>query len=170
MKATEKKKTKLQKKTFYKLGFSPMEAAELVIKMNQVLANYHVHYQKLRNFHWNVKGGDFFDLHEKFEIQYNQAKANNDEIAERIRVFGKTPMSTLKDYLEHSQIKEVGTNLSAAEMVAEVLSDYRILLELMVDVVDSAIDIGDIGTQDLFNGFIKELEKNHWMFTAFSQN
>ncbi|GJM30154.1 MAG: DNA starvation/stationary phase protection protein [Cyclobacteriaceae bacterium] len=156
------------KKTFVKLGFRPLEAAELVIKLNQLLANYHVHYQKLRNFHWNVKGGDFFDLHEKFEDQYNQAKLNIDEIAERVRVFGKTPLSTMKEYLEQSVIKEVGTELSGTEMVEEVLSDYRILLEHMVDVVDSAVDVGDIGTQDLVNTFIKEIEKSHWMFTAFN--
>lgn len=157
-----------EKKEFVKLGFRPLEAAELVIKLNQLLANYHVHYQKLRNFHWNVKGGDFFDLHEKFEAQYDQAKLNIDEIAERVRVFGKTPLSTLKEYLEQSTIKEVGTNLSGRQMVEEILSDYRILLEHMVDVVDSAVDVGDIGTQDLINTFIKETEKSHWMFTAFN--
>jgi len=155
-------------KAFAKLGFRALEAAELVLKLNQLLANYHIHYQKLRNFHWNVKGGDFFDLHEKFEAQYNQAQLNIDEIAERIRVFGKTPYSTLREYLEQSEIKEVGTNLSSSQMVEEVLSDYRILLENMVDVVDSAIDVGDIGTQDLVNTFIKDMEKNHWMFTAFN--
>jgi len=157
-----------EKKTFIKLGFRPLEAAELVIKLNELLANYHVHYQKLRNFHWNVKGDDFFDLHEKFELQYNQAKLNIDEIAERVRVFGKTPLSTLKEYLEHSTIKEVGTDLTGTQMVEEILSDYRILLEHMVDVVDSAVDVGDIGTQDLINTFIKEVEKSHWMFSAFN--
>lgn len=173
-KTKEKEMTKTKeietksKKTFAELGFRPLEAAELVIKLNQLLANYHVHYQKLRNFHWNVKGGDFFDLHEKFEGQYNQARENIDEIAERIRVFGKTPISTLKEYLEQSQIKEVGTNLGSSQMVDEVLSDYRILLENMVDVVDAAIDVGDIGTQDLVNTFIKDMEKNYWMFTAFN--
>lgn len=161
--------TELKKKAFFKLGFAPMDTAELVLKLNQLLANYHVHYQKLRNFHWNVKGGDFFDIHEKFELQYEQAKVNIDEIAERIRVFGKTPLSTLREYLDQSKIKEVGTDLSSHEMVEEILSDYRILLESMVEVMDSAIDIGDIGTQDLVNTFIKELEKSHWMFTAFNQ-
>jgi starvation-inducible DNA-binding protein len=156
------------KKTFAKLGFRALEAAELVLKLNQLLASYHVHYQKLRNFHWNVRGGDFFDLHEKFELQYNQAKLNIDEIAERIRVFGKTPFSTLREYLDQSEIKEVGTDLSASQMVEEVLSDYRILLENMVDVVDTAIDVGDIGTQDLVNTFIKDMEKHHWMLTAFN--
>lgn len=145
-----------------------METAELVIKLNQLLANYHVHYQKLRNFHWNVKGGDFFDLHEKFELQYDEARMNIDEIAERIRVYGKTPMSTLKEYLKQSQIKEVGTDLTGMEMVEEVLRDYRMLLENMMDVMESAIEIGDIGTQDLINTFIKNLEKSHWMFTAFN--
>ncbi|MDX1629795.1 MAG: DNA starvation/stationary phase protection protein [Fulvivirga sp.] len=155
---------------YKKLGFSKPEASELVEAMNKLLANYHVHYQKLRNYHWNVKGADFFDIHEQFEIQYDQAKENIDDIAERIRVFGYTPMSTLKDYLEVSEIEETGTDMDGMEMVAEILRDFEILLSYMVDVADAAIDIGDVGTEDLINSFIKKMEKSHWMFTAFASN
>lgn len=62
----------------------------LVNKLNALLANYHVFYQKLRNFHWNVKGDDFFDQHEKFEQYYDTTKLNIDVIAERIRVWPQT--------------------------------------------------------------------------------
>ena len=99
--------------------------------LNALLANYAIHYQKLRNYHWNVKGSDFFDLHEQFESQYTEAIKNIDDIAERIRIFGETPMSTLKDYIETSEIKETGTNLTSELMVRELLSDYRILLPIV---------------------------------------
>ena len=136
--------------------------------LNDLLANYHVHYQKLRNYHWNVKGPDFFDIHEKFEEQYNEAKLNIDEIAERVRVFGYTPMSTLKEYLDSSEIKETSTDLSGLEMVTEILNDFEILLSYLVDAADAALEIGDVGTQTIINGFIRGIEKKHWMFTAFA--
>ena len=84
-------------RTFAKLGFSHLETAEIVLNLNKLLANYHVHYQKLRNFHWNVEGPEFFELHQKFEEQYNEVKVNIDDIAERIRIFDKKPMSTLSE-------------------------------------------------------------------------
>ncbi|TRX60478.1 DNA starvation/stationary phase protection protein [Fulvivirga sp. M361] len=166
--ATVEKAIEKKTKPFVKLGYSKLETAELVTVMNELLANYSVHYQKLRNFHWNVKGPDFFDIHEKFEDQYNKAKVAIDDIAERIRVFGQTPLSTMKDYLEVAVIKESDTNLPAMDMVAEILNDYTILLEHMFNTVEMAIEHGDSGTEDMVKGFIKEMEKDHWMFTAFS--
>jgi starvation-inducible DNA-binding protein len=156
-------------RSFVKLGYTKLETAEIVDSLNKLLANYSVHYQKLKNFHWNVKGSDFFDIHEKFEIQYNDAKISIDDIAERIRVFGQTPLSTMKDYLETSEIKESGSDLSGMEMVGEILKDYGILLEQMFNVVNAGLDNGDGGTVDMVNTFIKKTEKNHWMLTAFSQ-
>lgn len=155
---------------YKKLGFTKLETAELVSTMNELLANYHVHFQKLRNYHWNVKGSDFFDIHEKFEELYEEAFENIDDIAERVRVFGYQPTSTLKEYLEMSEIKETTTDLTGMEMVAEVLRDFEILLSYMVNVADAAIEVGDVGTEDMINSFIKKMEKAHWMFTAFASN
>jgi starvation-inducible DNA-binding protein len=83
--------------------------ADLVNTLHALLANYHVHYQKLRNFHWNVKGSDFFDLHEKFEEQYDASKIANYEIAVRVSVFGGTPLSTMRDFLDNAEIKDSQT-------------------------------------------------------------
>jgi len=158
-----------EKRAFAVLGYSKMETAEVVEALNNLLANYEVHYQKLRNYHWNVKGPDFFDLHEQFENQYNESKVNIDDIAERIRVFGKTPLSTFKDYLDIAEIKETGTQLNSREMVHEILQDYRTLLEFMFTAVERAIEVGDSGTEDMIKGFIKKIEKHHWMLSSFAQ-
>ena len=164
---TTVQKDKKKKRVFSKLGYSKLQTAEIVAAMNQLLADYSVHYQKLRNYHWNVKGQDFFDIHEQFEEQYNEAKVNIDDIAERIRVFGQTPMSTMGDYLDNAEIKETGPDLEAMDMVREILKDYLILLEKMFDVIDIAIENGDSGTEDMIKGFVTYVEKNHWMFTSF---
>ncbi|MBS9523157.1 DNA starvation/stationary phase protection protein [Litoribacter ruber] len=158
------------KRVFKKLGYKQSETDKIVKSLNKLLANYHVHYQKLRNFHWNVTGGDFFDLHEKFEELYDEAMENIDLIAERIRVFGYTPYSLITDYLENSDIKEVGTDLSSAEMVNEVLKDFEILAENMNDCAESVGDLGDLATEDMLVAFIKSIELHHWMLTSFQKN
>jgi starvation-inducible DNA-binding protein len=158
---------RLAKSKPVKLGWTTEETERISIVLNELLANYSVHYQKLRNYHWNVKGSDFFDLHEQFEQQYNEALENIDVIAERIRVFSKTPLSTMKDFLEVSEIKETGTDLKSDIMVRELLSDYRILLNSMFSVVEVAIDQNDSGTEEMIKKFINSIEKHHWMLSSF---
>jgi len=75
----------------------------------------------------------------------------------------------MRDYLDTSEIKESGSDLTGMEMVSEILKDYGILLEYMFNVVDAALDNGDNGTVDMMNSLIKKTEKNHWMLTAFSK-
>jgi starvation-inducible DNA-binding protein len=151
----------------YKLGWTTEEISEITSALNAVLANYSVHYQKLRNYHWNVKGPDFFDLHEQFEKQYTEALQNIDDLAERIRIFGETPLSLMKDYLEASEIKETSTQLPSEIMVRELLSDYRILLQHLFNAVQIAASHEDSGTEEMLKVFINHLEKNHWMLSAF---
>jgi starvation-inducible DNA-binding protein len=161
---------KMAKAKPVKLGWSAKETKHIATALNELLANYSVHYQKVRNFHWNVKGSDFFDLHQLFEELYNEAFNNIDAIAERIRVFGETPLSTLKDYLEKSDIKETGTDLDSDIMVRETLSDFRILLDAMIKSVEVAIEQEDSGTEEMIKKFINAIEKHHWMMSAFLAN
>ncbi len=158
-------KTKM--KTHAKLGFSSMDTAEMVTTMNHLLANYHVFYQKLRNYHWNVTGPDFFDLHDKFEQLYTKAVTDIDDIAERIRVFGATPMSTFREYLETSEIEETGSGLTPLEMTREVLSDIEILDSFMLEVVEAARNVGDAATMEMINSMMRNIEKEHWMLTSW---
>jgi starvation-inducible DNA-binding protein len=150
-----------------KLGWKTQETEKITHALNDLIANYSVHYQKLRNYHWNVKGSDFFDLHEQFEKQYNEALQNIDEIAERIRVFGKTPLSTMKDYLEMSKIKETASDLTSDIMVRELLNDYTLLLESMFLAVEVSAEYEDSGTEEMVKVFIHSIEKHHWMLSSF---
>lgn len=154
-------------KEFKKLGFTYLETAEIVVHLNTLMANYQVHYNKLRNFHWNIEGPEFFELHDEFEKEYNTVKKNIDVVAERIRVFGIKPNFTLKKTLELSELKETEQHLSAIEMVREVLKDFEVLHENMMSALGASLDIGDVATEQILTDFLRALEKRNWMFTSY---
>ena len=149
------------------LGLDKEKTGKTVDELKVLLADYHLYYQKLRNFHWNVIGKNFFDLHEKFEELYDEAKLKVDEIAERILTLRYTPISNLTDYLEASNIKESKADLTDYEMIETLLKDHGTLLKQMRSVVETADKAGDEGTIDLIGAYIRELEKTSWMLDAW---
>jgi starvation-inducible DNA-binding protein len=151
------------------IGLKNKPVIELVDHINILLANYQIHYQKVRGCHWNVRGHNFFDLHIKFEELYNNAQATMDELAERVLTLGKSPFSTYADYIKVSEIKEIKTEgLSAEKMVTEILADFQKLIEIEREVIENATEnAGDEGTADMIIGFLKFKEKTSWMFRAW---
>ena len=149
------------------LGLDEKKIEATVQELNILLADYHLYYQKLRNFHWNVIGKNFFDLHEKFEELYDDAKLKVDEIAERILTLRYQPTSNLSDYLKMSNLKESESDITDTEMIEKLLSDHGALLKQMRKVVTIADEAGDEGTIDLIGAYIRELEKTSWMLDAW---
>ncbi|WP_297762425.1 DNA starvation/stationary phase protection protein [uncultured Muriicola sp.] len=142
----------------------------VVIELNTLLAEYHLYYQKLRNFHWNILGKNFFDLHQQFEDMYTDARTKIDEIAERILTLRYHPMSNLSAYLETATIEESTGKLQDTEMVAEILKSHSIILKQMTEVKSKADAVKDEGTIDLIGAYIREMEKVSWMLNAWNKD
>ena len=70
------------------IGLEPDAAATIVEILTKHLSDQHVLYVKTRNFHWNVTGPHFAQLHKLYEEQYNQLAEAIDSTAERIRMLG----------------------------------------------------------------------------------
>lgn len=136
-------------------------------ELNILLADYHLYYQKLRNFHWNIVGHNFFELHNKFEEMYEDAKIKIDEIAERILTLRYQPTSNFSAYIKMSSIKESSEDTKDMEMVKDLLSDHGKLLKQMSKVIDTAEKSEDEGTIDLIGGYIGYIEKVSWMLDAW---
>lgn len=149
------------------LGFSKEKVAPTGVALNQLLADYQVYYQNLRNFHWNVSGHNFFDLHEKFEELYTDARAKIDEIAERILTLRLRPVSTLTAYLEMAKVTEYGRELDDEEMVRKLLENHKVIIADMRVVLEEADKITDEGTIDMIGGFLSNFEKLSWMLDAW---
>ena len=80
---------------------------DVVKELNQQVANWTVAYTKLHNFHWYVKGPNFFSLHTKFEELYDEASQYVDDLAERILAIGGNPIGTLTESLDKSIVKKL---------------------------------------------------------------
>jgi len=141
----------------------------VVMDLNTLLSDYHMYYQKLRSFHWNILGKNFFDLHEQFEDMYNDAQIKIDEIAERILTLRHHPVSKFSDYIKIATVQEESAMISDQKMIETLLNDHKIILAQMSSVIDSAENAGDEGTIDLVGAYIRELEKTSWMLNAWTK-
>lgn len=160
--------TLTKQKTFKKLGFAHLETAEIVSKLNILLANYQVFFHKLQNYHWNVVGSDFYDIHEITESMYMNALKNVDEIAERVRVFGKIPAYKMTEYLSESTIKETTHDMSADYMLKEITKDLEILSGFIIESHEISSKNGDISSSHLMSRIMNDLEKSHWQLSSWN--
>lgn len=152
------------------LNINDKKLVPVVAELNQLLAEYNVYYQKLRSFHWNVLGKNFFDLHNKFEELYNDAKLKIDETAERILTLRYHPVSRFGEYLKMAEIQETSAMITDTEMVDKIIKDHQIILLQMKRVITKAEMAGDEGTLDMIGAYIGELEKASWMLDAWNKN
>lgn len=149
------------------IGLDQKKSEVLATRLNELLANYQVHYQNLRGFHWNVKGQQFFELHLKFEELYNDAVIKIDEIAERVLTLGSVPFHTFTQYLNSSTVKEQSDVTHGSTCVEAVLADMKVLLELEREILDLSSDANDEGTNTLMSDYISQQEKVVWMLSAY---
>jgi len=151
-----------------KISLDEKKEKPVVDHLNELLANYHIHYQKVRGCHWNVKGNNFFTLHLKFEELYTVALTTIDELAERILTLGKAPYSTFADYIKESSIEEINTiGLKDTAMVKAIVADMATLIKMERDLLEITAGAGDDGTNDMINRFMQFKEKNTWMLRSF---
>jgi starvation-inducible DNA-binding protein len=151
------------------ISLNEQEVKPVVDLLNDYLANYHIHYQKLRGCHWNIKGQNFFTLHVKFEELYTNAQLTIDEIAERVLTLGKPPHSRFQDYINESSIQEINTiGMPDMEMVEAILDDMAKLIEMERVLLMATEEAGDDGSNDMVNRFMQFKEKNTWMLRSFA--
>lgn len=150
-----------------KLGFTTKQSSEMIAPLKIALANYQMFYNKLRNFHWNVDGSDFFELHAEFENDYTELFKQIDILAERIRVFDVKPMLSLELINEMSEIEDIKDELSSRDMVDTVIKDFNVLHNKLLDALDVALSIGDNVSEQMITDLMRYMEKRNWMYSAW---
>lgn len=140
---------------------------KLINTVNKQVANWTVLYVKLHNYHWFVKGENFFTLHAKFEEFYNEAGIHIDELAERLLALEGEPIATMKECLEVSSIKEAEGKETAEQMVQSVHDDFSLLVNELKEGMDLAAEVGDETTGDMLLAIHQALEKHNWMLKSF---
>lgn len=135
-----------------------------VKNLNCLLADLNVFYRKLQNYHWNVKGKDFFTMHEKLEEYYDEINEQIDEVAEHILMLNREPLGTMKDYLDNTCIVEAkNEKIDGCEVIKNIITDYTTLLKKVTEIKEEADNQKDYGTSSLMDNYISLYMKNLWM-------
>ena len=132
--------------------------------LNLFLANLNVFYRKLQNYHWNIKGEDFFNVHAKLEELYDDVNEQIDEVAEHILIIDGEPLGSMHDYLEITQIKEAQNEKKFSRDIFEnILKDYCILSENATKIKEDADNEKKYATSALMDEYLLDFEKKVWM-------
>lgn len=132
-----------------------------------LLADEHVLYIKLRNYHWNVTGIHFQPLHALFEEQYTLLANSIDEIAERIRSLGFFTPGSLDNFQLIARLEETGhLNGDAEKMLNNLLRDHEAVIRILRKDIEVAEEANDAGTADFLTALMEEHEKMAWMLRA----
>ena len=126
-------------------------------------------YTKTRNYHWNVIGLQFNDLHKFFESQYEALDDIVDEVAERARSLGGRAAGTLEEFRKTARLgEEPGVVPAARDMIATLLADHEALTRTLRADVDTVTNkFNDVGTADFLTGLLEQHEKMAWMLRSF---
>lgn len=149
-------------------GLTDLQRAGAAKILNTALSDEYVLYTKTRNYHWNVAGPHFHDLHKFFESQYEEIDEIIDEIAERARALGLPAFGTLAEFSKHARLREQpGKTIPARQMIVHLLADHEELIRaLRADLEIAHARFKDAGTQDFLTGLMERHEKMAWMLRA----
>jgi starvation-inducible DNA-binding protein len=151
------------------LGIKDGDRQAIIGILNTLLADEYLLYTKTRNYHWNVVGPQFNDLHKFFEVQYNELNGFVDDIAERARTLGGRAFGSLAEFAQHARLKEEpGAVPDARTMLANLLGDHEAIIRSLREDIEAAADRHhDAGTNDFLTGLMESHEKMAWMLRAF---
>ena len=150
------------------IGIEAKNLDKLCQDLNAILANNAVLAVKTKNYHWNVTGPQFNDLHKFFEEQYVKLTEMQDEEAERIRKLGGRPLGNMQQFVANATLhEEERDKLDAMSMLRSLLADHEEVIKQLRTTIDNAEEkYGDAGTADFLTAVMEEHEKMAWMIRA----
>lgn len=134
-----------------------------------ILASIHTLHVKLHQYHWYVKGPQFFVLHEKFEELYNDNEKWFDELAEKLLAAGAKPVSTTEQFLKYTFLTEDGADkyLTADKMVDNLVEDYRRVRDLTLRSITMSQEEDNFVLEDTLIAYKEFIDTTIWMLQAF---
>ena len=124
---------------------------------------------KAQNFHWNVEGADFYQLHLLFETIYEEVYGAVDDFAENIRKIKAYTPASLSRFSTLTEVSDEVEVLDPRAMVAELLADAEKMQEIMKVVFVEAETRGEHGLSNFLADRQDAFAKHAWFLRATSK-
>ncbi|MBE7169934.1 MAG: DNA starvation/stationary phase protection protein [Williamsia sp.] len=152
------------------IGIKEEDLKEVALILNTILADEYVLYTKTKNYHWNITGDNFIELHKLFQQQYEELDEIIDETAERIRYLGHYSEGRLKDFLKITHLDEPDYTTDQQVQIKNLLQDHESVIKYIRGVLPKVEDdYNDAGTTDFITGVMKQHEKIAWFLRSYSK-
>lgn len=143
---------------------------KMVALLNQQLADTFDLYSQTKQAHWNVKGAQFYPLHELFDKLAAELLGHADLIAERATALGGTALGTARLAASASRLPELPADAVAGPQAVESLAArFAALATSTRRAIDEAAAQADQDTADLFTEVSRALDKGLWFLEAHLQ-
>ena len=117
--------------------------------------------------HWNVKGKDFYQLHELFDEMASEIEEYVDMVAERVTALGGTALGTARMAADRSILKEYPLDaIDGEEHVAALADRYSTYAKHVREAIDATDELGDADTADLYTEISRTVDKRLWFLEA----
>ena len=122
---------------------------------------------KSQNFHWNVEGASFPQLHVLFEKIYDEVYGSIDTFAEQLRALQMYTPASLQKFSMLTKVEdENAEGMDAGQMVAELLQDSEKMAGIFKLVFAMAEQAGDHGLSNFFADRQDAHKKHSWMLRS----
>jgi starvation-inducible DNA-binding protein len=148
------------------IGIKEKDRINIAEGLKRLLADSYTLYLQTHNFHWNVTGPQFRELHLMFEEHYTELATAVDEIAERIRTLDIAAPGTYKAFAALSSIHEVEGVPPAKEMVGILTHGHEQVVKTCREVLALAQQADDDSSVALVSDRMRVHEKTAWMLRA----
>jgi starvation-inducible DNA-binding protein len=151
------------------IGIAVKDKTGITRSLGQLLADEHVLYIKMRNFHWNLTGPSFVEIHEFIEKLYNKTALEIDEVAERIQQLGYPSPGSMSEFLKLATLEEApGGKKDQMAAVKELAADNDFMARNLRELIKGMGEkYDDPGTVDLLTKLIQSHEKSAWMLRRY---
>lgn len=121
---------------------------------------------KAQNFHWNVEGASFPQLHELFDKIYTEVYGSIDTFAEQLRALELYTPASLQKFSMLSVVEDENDILQERNMVEELYQDSEKMANIFRITFDMAENAGDHGLSNFLADRQDAHKKHSWMLRA----
>jgi starvation-inducible DNA-binding protein len=139
---------------------------DLTESLKKVLANTFGMYLQAHNYHWNVEGMFFSQLHAFFGDLYGQLFAAVDPIAEHIRALGAYAPASMSRYLELMSVEDETSVPSARDMITKLVAANDLVRASLYDAHHAAEAANENGVINFLEDRIDAHDKISWLLKA----
>lgn len=148
------------------IGLPEAARASLVTLLNQQLANIADLHSQTKQAHWNVRGEEFYQLHKLFDDLAEPFDEHIDTIAERAVTLGGLALGTVRSAAAASELKEFPLQPGGMDYAKTLAERFAKAANSVRDAIDTADELGDKDTADLFTALSRDLDKSVYFLEA----